>query len=281
MTEHRLSSQQLQFFDTFGFLSFPGLLADCIDEIIEAFEAVWTERGGGHGGKPHDGSARSCIVPFIDQHERLCALLDDPRVEGLLCSLLGDDFNYMGSDGNYYAGDTNWHSDGWRQEGQGRFTKVALYLDHLTRDTGCLRVLPGSHRPGEGYADAVQTAIRDADENWAISGSQVPAVALENEPGDLVVFNHNTKHAAFGGGGRRRMFTINCCQRVPEEQIQTLKDYIANHARFWLDRMYGEKMIASAGAGRMVHLEQARANDGHLAELSAAARAERPEPSRG
>ena len=100
MTEHRLSSQQLQFFDTFGFLSFPGLLADCIDEIIEAFEAVWTERGGGHGGKPHDGSARSCIVPFIDQHERLCALLDDPRVEGLLCSLLGDDFNYMSSDGN-------------------------------------------------------------------------------------------------------------------------------------------------------------------------------------
>ena len=27
MTEHRLSSQQLQFFDTFGFLKFPGLFA--------------------------------------------------------------------------------------------------------------------------------------------------------------------------------------------------------------------------------------------------------------
>ena len=227
MTEHRLSSQQLQFFDTFGFLSFPGLLADSIDDIIDAFEAVWTERGGGHGGKPHDGSARSCIVPFIDQHERLCALLDDPRVEGLLCSLLGDDFNYMGSDGNYYTGDTPWHSDGWRQEGQGRYVKVAFYLDHLTRDTGCLRVIPGSHRSGEGYADTVQAAIRDSEANWAISGSQVPAVALEIEPGDLMVFNHNTKHAAFGGGKRRRMFTINCCQRIPEEQIQILKDYIA------------------------------------------------------
>ena len=95
------------------------------------------------------------------------------------------------------------------------------------------------------------------------------------------MFNHRIKHASFGGSTRRRMFTINCCQRVPEEQIQTLKDYIAGHARFLLDRMYGEKMMASAGDGRMVHLEQARANDGHLAELSAAARAERPEPSRG
>ena len=127
----------------------------------------------------------------------------------------------------------------------------------------------------------MQAAIRDSEANWAISGSQVPAVALEIEPGDLMVFNHNTKHAAFGGGKRRRMFTINCGQRVPQEQIQLLKDYIAGHARFWLDRLYGEKMMASAGPGRMIHLEQGCANDGHLAELSAAARAERPEPSRG
>ena len=96
MTEHRLSSQQLQFFDTFGFLSFPGLLADSIDDIIDAFDAVWTERGGGHGGKPHDGSARSCIVPFIDQHERKCALLDDPRVEGMLYIVRLKLINYMG-----------------------------------------------------------------------------------------------------------------------------------------------------------------------------------------
>ena len=81
-----LTEQQLDFFDTFGYLALPGLMADCIDEITEAFEQVWSERGGGHHGKAHDGKERSCIVPFIDQHERLCALLDDPRIEGLLAS---------------------------------------------------------------------------------------------------------------------------------------------------------------------------------------------------
>ena len=141
----RLNQQQLNFFDTFGYLALPGLMADCIDEIIDAFEQVWAERGGGHDGQPHDGERRSCIVPFIDQHERLCALLDDPRIEGLLASLLGDDFNYSGSDGNYYAGDTRWHSDGYQKEI--RHVKIAFYLDHLTRDTGCLRVIPGQPPP--------------------------------------------------------------------------------------------------------------------------------------
>jgi hypothetical protein len=158
MESFRLSQAQLNRFNTFGFLALPGLMADSIEEIIDAFEQVWAERGGGHDGKPHDGERRSCIVPFIDQHERLCALLDDPRIEGLLCSLLGDDFNYTGSDGNYYAGDTNWHSDGYTK--QIRYTKIAFYLDRLTRDTGCLRVIPGSHRQGEGYSETLEADVR-------------------------------------------------------------------------------------------------------------------------
>ena len=44
--------------------------------------------------------------------ERLSALLDDPRIEGALCSLVGPDWNYTGGDGNWYSGDTSWHSDG-------------------------------------------------------------------------------------------------------------------------------------------------------------------------
>ena len=60
----RLNQQQLNFFDTFGYLALPELMADCIDEIIDAFEQVWVERGGGHDGQPHDGERRSCIVPF-------------------------------------------------------------------------------------------------------------------------------------------------------------------------------------------------------------------------
>ena len=274
-----LTQQQKTFFDTFGFLSFPGLLKDDITAVIGAFESVWSQRGGGHGGKPHDGKARSCIVPFIDQHERLCALLDDPRILAIGNSLLGDDFNYMGSDGNYYVGDTAWHSDGWQTVE--KHLKIAFYLDPLTRDSGCLRVIPGSHRVGDTFAEGLQQQIGRSQDNWNKHGRDVPALALETTPGDVVVFNHNTKHAAFNGSTHRRMFTINLAQRYTEERLPALRDYISGHARFWIDRNYGEKMIRTAGPERMRHLEQIMANDGHLAELSRKNREKMLEPSRG
>ena len=157
----RLTEQQLAFVDTFGYLGFPGLLKDRIDEIIDAFESVWTERGGGHDGRPHDGTARSCIVPFIDQHPVLSSLIDDPRVNGIFSSLLGDDFVYLVSDGNFYVSDTNWHSDtDWSGKMRGKppriYFKMAFYLDPLTRDSGALRVIPGSHRYGDAYAEALE-----------------------------------------------------------------------------------------------------------------------------
>ena len=279
--DFKLTDQQMNFFQAFGYLSFPGLMADRIDEIDSAFEAVWGERGGGHNGKPHNGQARSCIVPFIDQSEVLSSLLDDPRILGIATALLGDDFNYMGSDGNFYVGDTGWHSDGGHRPEDPMHIKIAFYLDRLTRDTGCLRVIPGSHLFGDGYADAISEQIRESQERWNIHGRDVPAFAFETEPGDVALFNHNTKHAAFGGGTHRRMFTMNLCQRYPEDRLEDLRKYISNSARFWIDRKYGEKMVRTADPQRMRHLEQVMANDGHLAELSRQARERMTEPSRG
>jgi hypothetical protein len=278
-TSPRLTDAQVTFFETFGYLGFPGLMTDRIDEIISEFEAVWTDRGGGHNGQPHDGKARSCIVPFIDQRAKLSSLVDDPRILAIANSLLGENFNYMGSDGNYYVGDTPWHSDGWHPEL--RHIKIAFYLDALTRDTGCLRVIPGSHLIGDRFADRLQAEVRKSESAYAMHGRDVPAIALETTPGDVLVFNHNTKHAAFGGNTHRRMFTINLCQRYPEDKLDDLRLYISGAARFWIEEAYGPAMVATATPARMKHLEQVMANDDHLPELSRKARLEMAEPSRG
>ncbi|MEO6874214.1 MAG: phytanoyl-CoA dioxygenase family protein [Opitutaceae bacterium] len=279
MPDLKLTDQQITFFKTFGFIAFPGLMKDRIDEIIREFEGVFAKRGGGHDGKPHGGKQRSCIVPFLDQTAGLASLLDDPRIHGIAASLLGDDFNYMPSDGNYYAGDTGWHSDGWHKETL--HIKIAFYLDPLTRNTGCLRVIPGSHKIGDAFAEAVNDGVYKSEEKWTVHGRDVPAVALETMPGDILVFNHNTKHAAFGGSGWRRMFTMNLCQRYPEARIQELRDYLNGISRFWVERAYGDIMVNTAGPERRRHLEQVMANDGHIAELSRKARAEMAEPARG
>jgi hypothetical protein len=275
-----LSAQQVAFFRTFGFLAFPGLFAPEIDKITESFEENWQRHGGGHAGKPHDGMARSALVQFVDQHEWLCTLLDDPRILGIATDLLGDDFNYMGSDGNYYVGDTRWHSDGWRTNGM-LHVKMAFYLDPVGRESGCLRVIPGSFLTGDTYADTLQATVGKSQEVYGIHGRDVPAMALETQPGDLLLFNHNTKHAAFGGGSRRRMFTMNLSQRYPAELLPELRATIGGASRFWLERVYHDTIVRTAGPARMRHLEQVLANDGHLAELSRKARESMLEPSRG
>jgi hypothetical protein len=277
----RLTEAQVNFFHTFGFLKFPGLLADQIGEIDAAFEGVWGARGGGHNGQAHNGLQRSCIVPFIDQSERLCRMIDDERILGIAKSLLGDDFNYCSSDGNYYVGDTNWHSDGWRAPEGYLYVKLAIYLDPLTKDNGCLRVIPGSHHPGDWFSDRLQAQLRQSQENFDLHGRDVPAIPLETTPGDLLLFNHNTKHAAFGGGAARRMFTINLSPRIKDEDRQLLLDYIGTRARFWIDRAYGETMMQTAGPERLRHIEQIMNNDGHLAALAQKARETMPEPARG
>ncbi|MCZ6680340.1 MAG: phytanoyl-CoA dioxygenase family protein [Candidatus Poribacteria bacterium] len=253
MANFQLTQQQLNFVETFGYLHFPGLLNDRIDQIIEAFEQVWVDLN-----VEHPEAHRTYIVPFIGQSEYLSSLLDDDRIDGIFTSLLGEDYVYLGSDGNFYSGDTGWHSDGgWPRPV--RYYKMGLYLDPLTADSGALRFIPGSHRYGEGYAETVQQNIRSLQEIYSIDGPAVPAAAIETQPGDVVVFNQGMKHSAWGGGTQRRMFTINCGYRYKADEMQLLRDELDLVSRFGRGKIYGDKMLATAGPKRMVHLEQALA----------------------
>jgi ectoine hydroxylase-related dioxygenase (phytanoyl-CoA dioxygenase family) len=285
MTKVQLSAQELARMDIFGYLVFPGLLNDRIDRIIEEFEATFA-RQGGHYGNAHDGTARSCILPFIDQTEYLASLIDDPRIDGIFTSLLGQDYNYLGSDGNFYIGSTNWHSDtDWSGRSRGKpprtFYKMALYLDPVSAVTGALRVIPGSHRYGDSFAEDLQKALQNPQEALGIGGDQVPAMALESNPGDVVIFNQTTKHSSWGGSSRRRMFTINCTAHYAQAEIPLLRNEVAGFARFWPDSLYGEAMMRTASPQRLVHMQQGLSQADHLAAEVVKAKATMKEPSRG
>ena len=75
-------------------------------------------------------------------------------------------------------------------------------------------MIPGSHRVGERYAELIHECLQVEGnpgplEQWGVDAPSVPAMVVESMPGDVVVFNQATKHSAWGGGQRRRMFTIN------------------------------------------------------------------------
>jgi hypothetical protein len=97
----------------------------------------------------------------------------------------------------------------------------------------------------------------------------------------VVVFNHNIIHASFGGGSKRRMFTLNLCRHCQTgAEFEDLEPFIAGSARFWLNRMHGQAMLETASAGRLRHLQQVIDHETHLPALSAKARLEMVEPAR-
>ncbi len=250
----KLTEQQIRFYDTFGFLKFPALFKDTAGEITSAFEDVWEK-----SGRLHEFKQRSMIAPFADLNEYLSGLLDDPRMDGIVSSILGSDYGYMGSDGNYYVGDTRWHSD-QRPYEPNHSLKIAFYLDPVTRDTGCLRVIPGSCHWGDSFTAALDEVVpltmESRPEIWGVDGGEVPAYAIESEPGDMLLFNHKTKHSSWGGSDRRRMFTYNFERRFSKDLLPSLRDLLAARRESGDDAPYGETMLRTAGPERLRHLEQ-------------------------
>ena len=281
----KLTQQQLRRFETFGYLHFHGLFAKEIGGIIDRFQAIFDAQGGGHNGQSHDHKRNSNIMQFIDRDDTLSALLDDPRIDGVVRAVLDDDdYNYMSSDANLFAKDTDWHSDS-SYDSKYRAIKIVFYLETLTRETGCLRVIPGSHLFGGRFADALRAMAPTShdhrhEEVFGLAGHEIPSVALECEPGDMIVFDHHLKHASYGGGSKRPMFTMNYQQRHEEQDLPQLRKQIENQHIFWIDNAYGEAMIRTAGPERMRHLEQRLANIGRLPQLAHKARQEMEEPVR-
>ncbi|MDE0041323.1 MAG: hypothetical protein OXT74_04770 [Candidatus Poribacteria bacterium] len=136
----KLTQEQLDFFDTFGYLMIPQLFSkDETDGIIDVFE--WSIQNCG-GGENHDGSTRTMFLGPIERHPEMCRLLDHPAILDLIGGVLGEDFNYCSGDGNYYSGDTGWHPDGgWGQLSPPRQRSISIHLLVTPGHCGSFRVL--------------------------------------------------------------------------------------------------------------------------------------------
>ena len=185
------------------------------------------------------------------------------RIHSTTERLLGPEYYLLeGNDGNFYVGDTGWHPDlGWSpnipegendperiagRRGQAHYIpsiKVAFYLDPVGKESGSLRVIPGSHRNpfhdrlwslhmdipvnaarfedvspklldmwerDTGSREGGEQLLSDLNVNhFGLDPSEVPSYPIESESGDAVFFSHQMWHSSFGGKAGRRMFTLN------------------------------------------------------------------------
>jgi hypothetical protein len=255
-----LTQEQLVHFEVFGFAVVRQMFSsDEVDIIGRDFEDVFLED---RGGRPFDGRDRQVVVDWFQKRPDAANLFYDERIRGPIKQLLGPGYVALdGNDGNFYVGNTGWHPDmGWdpaipegeqdpyRQAGNlsNHYVpsiKVAFYLDPVDRDTGCLRVIPGSHRNPlhdelwslhldipdrakslahvrpklqqmwerkSGSAESLDHLFADSNANlYGLAPRDMPSYAIESKPGDAVFFSHQLWHASFGGRTGRRMFTLN------------------------------------------------------------------------
>ena len=229
------AAEQKSFFDTFGFVVLKQAFErDEISAIDAAYERLINQGLQEAGIDREQPESSFAIDPdFCERDPVLRTLVDDERIVGTIDNLFEPGWFYAASDGHLYLKDTNWHPDtGWNpmiplgREDPNLATempahyfpgmKMALYLDPVAKETGCLRVIPGSHQsPFHESLASLHSAVQDSPEllqdprfpQFDLPPAAMPCHAIQSESGDLVFFHSMLWHASFGGTVRR-MFSL-------------------------------------------------------------------------
>ena len=160
-------------FERDGFVTLPRALdaGPLKAELINALE-LGTRRAMA------TGVARVQYVPMMHPRSTPVSLALLHHFQALAAEALGGSVLPVRAKGMRYFGDTSWHVDSSRPVASVGFL---AYLEPLTAGQGALRVRPGSHR-----------------------GMPSAEVAIETQPGEVIVFDEHLQHASSGGGQRHQ-----------------------------------------------------------------------------
>ena len=207
----KLISTQIEQYRAEGYLLLPGLLSKekrarftaVFDALVDRARSLAAPEGHfslapDAEGKPIPGLLHKvqgvCVVDG-----RVLELARDPGIVDAVESLIGGDIDVFGTKffPMQFAGatSTGWHQDNYYFGTQSdRVVSCAIYLEPMTRENGCLQVVPRSHlagsiaehRGGEGvYAHGAWSDVAEED-----------AVDILCPPGSVVLFSANLLHGA-------------------------------------------------------------------------------------
>ncbi|MBL8383198.1 MAG: phytanoyl-CoA dioxygenase family protein [Burkholderiales bacterium] len=250
----QLTPEQIDAYRRDGFLVFPDLVAPAEVAVLrDEVERLWdveaegTVREGARRApksmfRLHEADGANASAPFR-------ALSRSPRVLGVAQQLLGADDLYLhhskvnvkaAIEGSVWP----WHQDfgAWNLDGIERpdMATYMVMLDDATELSGCLYMLPGSHRWGrtEAYLDT-STAYR----LWSVRHDELirrmrespPPVAVTGRAGTCAIFHCNLMHASghnLSMGDRwQAYFCFNTCANRPVDVANPRPDYV--RSRNW------------------------------------------------
>ena len=140
-----LTPGQVAHFETFGFVVLREVFApDEVSIMKRETEEIYAEYW--NGGPATETT--QFVQPFFDSSlicRRWWTTTGSTRSAS---TCWGRDFILVQTEGRARATDTSWHGPR-PAEHELRTAKINFYLDELTKDTGALRFVPGSHRPAD------------------------------------------------------------------------------------------------------------------------------------
>jgi ectoine hydroxylase-related dioxygenase (phytanoyl-CoA dioxygenase family) len=254
-----LTRQQRNFFDTFGYLVLPGALKDQIADISASFNSLYENENQDVVDWVHEAhymKTRKMMLQFIERLPELATLLDNPVINGVFSTLLGEDFIYRGSEANVFSGDTYWHSDLYGAFLKYRHVKVVLYLEPLDKNNGAFRAIPGSHLFGDKFANFCERDVWKHEEKLGLGKDEVPCVVIPTQPGDAVFFDFRLKHATSNTQHNRRMLSIAASQRFADEHLPKLAELTQNYLHMTGGHAYRPEFVATATDSQRRHIDQ-------------------------
>ncbi len=237
-----LTEAQIAHFKTFGFLVIrQAFTAEEVDALVREVDGAYAEKtaqeaDGAYAEKTaheNDGSNSMWSSGLVEEKPVLTELVEDDRIYLAIRELLGGDCIWIGSEIMWgidpKLADHTWHFDGHKSVRHLDYTrtKVMIYLDPQRRDTGALRVIPGSHvDPLHRTLLPLQDAHLGGDPRpYGVEGPHIPACAVETDPGDIVFFNQWLYHAVYGKEGKRRVIIFKFGPRPrTEAHLAMLRD---------------------------------------------------------
>ncbi len=229
---HSLTEEQVQHFETFGFIVRRQVFnTEEIGRINGEFEKhlASIKEGFEKNSERHESRNWPNWSNLIPNTPYMANMLEDPRICVPTEQLQGEDTVPVYSNANSFRRNTNWHPDMRHRHIRG--LKNLVYLQPTTGDHGSLRLIPGSHI-SPLFDELIRIGLRPTDENKTdfltesgMRGEDIPAYIFCSQPGDVVTFNMNVWHAAFGGYEDRRNcsfgFYSNPKTAQEEEELRT------------------------------------------------------------
>ena len=140
-----LTTKQESHFETFGFLAIRQYLSpDKMETLTHQFDDVLAKDQSDNPTKQEEQQ----ITTIVEHSQFFTQLVESDCIYKVIEQLMPGEFIWSGSQGNLTIhSEHRWHAD---RPGIGEADymriKVMIYLDPVTKERGCLRVIPGSHR---------------------------------------------------------------------------------------------------------------------------------------